>query len=83
MESRRVRERRELLCHWLAVLGFVVMGFVSRWSLANPSNSESFLVVHASLSQDGVLARGILGSGRTHGVSFQTFPKLFLLVVAY
>ena len=35
---------------WLAVLGFMVMGLVSRWSLANHSNSESF---RASLSQDG------------------------------
>ena len=38
---------------WLEVLGFMVMGLVSGWSLANHSNSESFLVVHASLSQDG------------------------------
>ena len=38
---------------WLAVLGFMVMGLVSGWSLDNHSNSESFLVVHASLSQDG------------------------------
>ena len=38
---------------WLAVLGFTVMGLVSGWSLANHSNSESFLVAHASLSQDG------------------------------
>ena len=38
---------------WLTVLGFRVMGLVSGWSLANHSNSESFLVAHASLSQDG------------------------------
>ena len=38
---------------WLAVLSFMVMALVSEWSLANHSNSESFLVVHASLSQDG------------------------------
>ena len=38
---------------WLAVSGFMVMGLVSGWSLANHSDSESFLVVHASLSQDG------------------------------
>ena len=38
---------------WLAVLGFMVMRLVSGWSLANHSNSESFLVAHASLSQDG------------------------------
>ena len=39
---------------WLAVLGFMVMGLVSGWSLANHSNSESFLVAHASLSQEGL-----------------------------
>ena len=38
---------------WLEVSGFMVMGLVSGWSLANHSNSESFLVVHAWLSQDG------------------------------
>ena len=38
---------------WLAVSDFMVMGLVSGWPLANHSNSESFLVVHASLSQDG------------------------------
>ena len=38
---------------WLTVSDFMVMGLVSRWSLANHSNSESFLVAHALLSQDG------------------------------
>ena len=38
---------------WFAVSGFMVMVLVSGWSLANHSNSESFLVAHASLSQDG------------------------------
>ena len=38
---------------WLTVSGFMVIGLVSGWSLANHSNSESFLVVHTSLSQDG------------------------------
>ena len=38
---------------WLTVSGFMVMGLVSGWSLANHSNSESFLVAHALLSQDG------------------------------
>ena len=36
----------------------MVMELVSRWSLANHSNSESFLVVHASLSQDGCQREG-------------------------
>ena len=38
---------------WLSVSGFMVMGLVSGWSLANHSNSESFLVAYALLSQDG------------------------------
>ena len=38
---------------WLTVSGFMVMGLVSGWSLANHSNSESFLVAHTSLSQGG------------------------------
>ena len=34
-------------------LGFMVMGLVSGLSLANHSDSESFLVVHTLYSQDG------------------------------
>ena len=37
---------------WLAVLGFMVMELVSGLSLANYSDSWSFLVVHKLLSQD-------------------------------
>ena len=37
---------------WLAVSGFMVMGLVSGQSLANHSDSESFLGVHALFSQD-------------------------------
>lgn len=34
-------------CHtWLAVPGFMVIGLVVKLSLANPSDSGSFLVVH-------------------------------------
>jgi len=36
----------------------MVMGLVSGWSLANHFNSESFLVAHASLSQDGCWREG-------------------------
>ena len=36
----------------------MVMGLVSGWSLANHSNSELFLVVHASLRQDGCWREG-------------------------
>ena len=43
---------------WLAVLGFMVMGLISRLSLANHSDSESFLVVQALFSQDGCQREG-------------------------
>ena len=54
MESSRVREpRRTALPHGSQSPGFMVMGLVSGLSLANHSDSESFLVVHALFSQDG------------------------------
>ena len=53
VESRRVREPRTALLCGLQSRGFIVMGLVSRLSLANHSNSESFLVAPTSLSQDG------------------------------
>ena len=34
------------------------MGLVSGWSLASHSNSETFLVAHALLSQDGCRREG-------------------------
>ena len=49
-EQQVRKPRRAALPHGL---GFMVMGLVSGLSLANHSDSESFLVVHASLSQDG------------------------------
>ena len=39
-------------------LGFYAMGLVSGLSLANHSDSESFLVVHALFSQDGCQREG-------------------------
>ena len=51
-----VREPRRAV----RVSAFMVMGLVSRWSLANHSDSGSFLVVHTSLTQD-VPTRRILG----------------------
>ena len=73
VESNRVREPRRTALSgsvgWLSVSGFMVMGLVSGLSLANHSNSEAFLV--ASMAKPRwMLARGILGSGRTRGVSF-------------
>ena len=56
VESSRVREpRRTALA---AVSGFMVMGLVSGLSLANYSDSGSFLVVHALFSQDGCQREG-------------------------
>jgi len=53
MESSRVREpRRTALSHGSQSPGFMVMGLVSGLSLANHSDSESFLVAHALFSQD-------------------------------
>ena len=49
VESSRVREPRTAL----PALAFMVMGLVSGLSLANHSDSESFLVVHTWFSQDG------------------------------
>ena len=39
---------------WLRVSGFMVMRLVSGLSVANHSDSGSFLVVHVSFSQDGL-----------------------------
>ena len=47
----------EQLCH-VACMGFMVMGLVSRLSLAFYSDSESSLVVHALFSQDGCQREG-------------------------
>ena len=82
-ESRRVREPRRTALPQLTISGFMVMGLVSRLSLANHSDSESFLVVHTLFSQDGGQRRGFWEVVR-HVVSlFLTCPELFLLVVAY
>ena len=37
---------------WLKVSGLMVMGLVSRLSLANHSDSGTFLVAHTLLNQD-------------------------------
>ena len=42
----------------LTMSGFMVMGLVSGLSLANHSDSEFFLVVHALFSQDGLQQEG-------------------------
>ena len=69
VESRREGNPGELLCHVAHRLGFMVMGLVSGWSLANRSNSV-FLGGTGIAQPRCMLARGILGSGWTPGVSF-------------
>ena len=59
VESRTVKEpRRTALSHGSQSPGFMVMGLVSGLSLANHSDSESFLVVHTLFSQDGCQREG-------------------------
>ena len=71
------RVRRTALLQWLALLGFMVMGLVSGLSLANHSDSESFLVVHALFSQDE-FQRGFWEAVRRAGSLFNL--SLTLLV---
>ena len=52
VESSRVRDPEEQLCHMTCSLGFYGDG-ISFWVVfSNHSDSESFLVVHALFSQD-------------------------------
>ena len=53
VERSRLREPRHACS-----LGFMVMGLVSGLSLANHSDSESFLMVHTLFSQDGCQREG-------------------------
>ena len=52
-ESSRVREPRRTALPRGSVSGFMLMGLVSGLSLAKHSDSESLLVAHTLLSQDG------------------------------
>ena len=58
VESSRVREPRRTALSSDSQSRVMVMGLVSRLSLANHSESESFLVVHALFSQDGCQREG-------------------------
>ena len=78
MESSRVREpRKTALLH-----GSQSQVLVSGWFLANHSNSESFLVAHALLSQDGCYREGFWEVDG-HPASRFDLSELFRLVVAY
>ena len=66
----------------LAVLGFMVMGLVSGFSLANHSDLGSFLVACMSLSQDGFQWEGFWESTWT-GVASLPFDHSQILPVGY
>ena len=53
---------------WLSFSGFMVMGLVSGLSLANHSDSGSFLVGAQLLSKDGFQRGGFWEVGRTYGL---------------
>ena len=74
VESSRVREPRRTALPRGSVSGFMVMGLVSGWSLANHSNSV-FPGGTRIVQPRWMLARGILGSGWTRSVSFRPFPN--------
>ena len=68
---------------WLAVSGFMVMGLVSGLPLANHSDSGSFLVVRASLSQDGFQREGFWDVGRTYCLLPPPFGPSQILLVSF
>ena len=76
-ESRRVREprgtqepRTELLCHVTCSLGFYGDGVTFSVVSAHHSDSQSFLVVRALLSQDGCQREGFWEVARCMGSPF-------------
>ena len=79
VESRRVEGTQEdRSATWLEVSGFMVMGLVSGLSLASDSDSESFLAVDASLSQDGCQREGFWEVVR-HAVSLFDLSRTLLV----
>ena len=58
---------------WLTVSGFMVMGLVSRLSLASHSDLGFFLVAPSLLIEDAFQQEGFWGVGRTGGISFWPF----------
>ena len=67
---------------WLTISGFMVMGLVSGLSLADHSESESFLVVHAFSAKMDAREKD---SGRWSDMWCLrlTFPEFFQLGLAY
>ena len=82
VESSRVREPRRTALR--GSQSFMVMRLVSGLSLANHSDSESFLVVHTLLSQDGFQQGGFWEVvGHVVSPCEMNFPKFFWLVLSY
>ena len=67
-EQQGKGNRENCSATWLTVSGFMVMGLVSRLSLANHSDSGSFLVALAWLNQDGFQHEGFWEIGRMYGL---------------
>ena len=67
---------------WLAVSGFTVMGLISGLSLANHSDSESFLVVQPCSTKMDAREEDS-GKWSDMWCLLLTFPEFFQLVVAY
>ena len=65
-EQQGKGNRENCSATWLTVSGFMVMGLVSRLSLANHSDSGSFLAASAWFKQDGFQRRGVWEVGRTY-----------------
>ena len=76
VENRRVRELRRIALPWGPVLGFMIMFPIVS---GRHFDSRSFLVAHASLSQDGFHRGGFWEVNRTFGLksplSFWPFPN--------
>ena len=79
-EGKGTQENRSAV--WLTGPGFTVMGFISRLSLANHADSESFLVVQPCSAKVDAREKG---SGRWSDMRclLLTFPELFRLLAAY
>ena len=82
VESSREREPRRTALSRGSQSGFMVMRLVSEWSLANHSNSESFLVAHHHSAKMDASERDS-GKWTDTPCLLLTFPELFKLVVAH
>ena len=78
VESRRKATWKNFSATWLAVWGFMIIQLVSELSLANHSDSGSFLVAHTLLSQEGWQQEGFREVVGPVGSPFDFF-RIFLV----